>query len=113
MQDLLDRDASFTAAFIASDTLAIGAKAALRDHGMRVPEDIALVGFDDLPFSRFTDPPLTSVRLPIVDLAHQAADMLFQILRGDELKCKQVILDTQLVVRESCGARPTGSVPVY
>ncbi len=88
MQDLLDSDASFTAAFIASDTLAFGAKAALRDHGMRVPGDIALVGFDDLPFSRFTDPPLTSVRLPAVDLAHQAADMLFQNFarRGTEVQ---------------------------
>ena len=55
-------------------------------------------------FSRFTDPPLTSVRLPAVDLARQAADMLFQMLHGDEPERKQLILDTQLMVRESCGA---------
>ena len=110
MQDLLDSGASFSAAFIASDTLAFGAKAALRDHGMRVPRDIALVSFDDIPFSRFTDPPLTTVHLPAVELAHQAAEMLFKILRGEEPAQKQVILETHLVVRDSCGAKLSGGV---
>ena len=105
MQDLISSGVTFTAAFVASDTLAYGAKAALRDQGLRVPQDVALVGFDDLPFSRFTDPPLTTVHLPAVDLAHQAAQMLFTILRGEELEQKQILLDTQLVVRNSCGAK--------
>jgi LacI family transcriptional regulator len=104
MVSLLDSGANFSAVFVASDTLAYGAKAALIERGLRVPQDIALVGFDDLPFSRFTDPPLTSVRLPAVDLAHQAADMLLHLLRGEEPERKQLILDTQLVVRQSCGA---------
>jgi LacI family transcriptional regulator len=111
MQDLLSRGASFTAAFVASDTLAYGAKAALRDHGVQVPQDVALVGFDDLPFSRFTDPPLTTVHLPAVDLAHEAAQMLFTILRGEELVQKQILLDTQLVVRKSCGTKLYNPAP--
>lgn len=105
MCSLLESKVEFSAVFVASDTLAYGAKAALRECGRRIPQDIALVGFDDLPFSRFTDPPLTSVRLPAVDLARQAADMLFQMLHGVEPERKQLILDTQLVVRESCGAK--------
>jgi LacI family transcriptional regulator len=105
MKDLLESDARFSAAFVASDSLAYGAKAAIRERGLAVPRDIALVGFDDLPFSRFTDPPLTTVHLPAVELAHTAAEMLFTILRGNEPEQKQVILRTHLVVRESCGAK--------
>jgi DNA-binding LacI/PurR family transcriptional regulator len=104
MHSLLKSGAEFTAVFIASDTLAYGAKAAIREHGLRIPQDIALVGFDDLPTSRFTDPPLTTVQLPAVSLAHQAAEILFCLLRGEEPERKQVLLDMHLVVRESCGA---------
>ncbi len=108
MRSLIEAGIRFSAAFVASDTLAYGAKAALRDHGLRVPQDIALVGFDDLSFSRYTDPPLTTIHLPAVDLAKQATDMLFQYMRGVEPELKQVILDTQLVVRDSCGAKLSG-----
>ena len=104
MVDLLDRQMAFTAAFVASDTVALGAKAALRERGLKIPEDIALVGFDDLPFARYTDPPLTTVRLPIPDLAHQAGEMLIRILNGDEPEQSQLILDTELVIRGSCGS---------
>lgn len=112
MQDLLFSKVTFTAAFIASDTLAYGAKAAIQDSGKQVPHDIALVGFDDLPFSRFTDPPLTTVHVPAVELAHQASQMLFKILRGEKLEQKQVLLDTQLVVRNSCGIKLFDPTPV-
>ena len=105
MNNLLDSGTKFTAVFVASDILAVGAEAAIREHGLHVPEDIALVGFDNLPFSPFIDPPLTSIHLPAVDLAQQAADMLFTILAGIEPDPKQIILETQLVVRESCGSK--------
>lgn len=104
MSSLLDSGISFTAAFVASDTLAYGAKAAIREHGLRIPRDIALVGMDDLPLSRYTDPPLTTVHLPAVDLASTASEILFQILQEEQPEQRQVILDTHLVVRESCGA---------
>jgi DNA-binding LacI/PurR family transcriptional regulator len=108
MADLLERGISFSAAFVASDTLAYGAKAAIREHGLKIPQDIALVGMDDLPLSRYTDPPLTTVNLPAVDLARRASEILYQLLQQERPEQKQVILDTHLVVRESCGAARLG-----
>jgi LacI family transcriptional regulator len=108
MTDLLESSSKFTAAFVASDTLAYGAMAAIREHGLCIPQDIALVGLDDLPLSRFIDPPLTSVHLPAADLARRASEVLFQILQEEQPEQKQVILDTHLVVRESCGANIIG-----
>ncbi len=104
MSSLLEGGSSFTAAFVASDTLAYGAKAAIRDHGLRIPQDIALVSMDDLPLSRYTDPPLTTMHLPAVDLASKASEILFQILQEEQPEQRQLILDTHLVVRQSCGA---------
>jgi LacI family transcriptional regulator, galactose operon repressor len=104
MISLLESSVEFTAAFIASDLVAYGAIAAIREHGLRIPEDVALVGMDDLPVSRFIDPPLTTVRLPAIELARQAAEILFHLLQGKKPEQKQVILDTNLVVRDSCGA---------
>jgi DNA-binding LacI/PurR family transcriptional regulator len=103
MSDLLDSGAKFDAAFVASDTVALGVKAALRERGLNIPLDVALVGFDDLPFAQYIDPPLTTVHLPIGELARQASEMLIQILKGGQPGCREVILDTHLVVRKSCG----------
>jgi LacI family transcriptional regulator len=110
MNSLLESGARFTAAFIASDEIALGAKAAIRYRGLKVPDDIALVGFDDLPISFYMDPPLTTVHLPALDLARHASEMLIDILKGQPPARKQEILDTYLVVRESCGAVIKGSV---
>jgi DNA-binding LacI/PurR family transcriptional regulator len=70
MRSLL-ADRSFTAAFVASDNVAIGAKAALREAGLRIPENISLVGFDDIPWAQYSDPPLTTIRLPAQRLADE------------------------------------------
>jgi LacI family transcriptional regulator len=104
MCDLLDKGIPFHAAFVASDTVALGAKAALREHGLQIPRDVALVGFDDLPFAQYVDPPMTTVHLPITDLARQASETLIQLLDKEKPDCKGVLLDTHLVVRKSCGA---------
>jgi LacI family transcriptional regulator len=104
MRDLLNSGAHFTAAFVASDTLVLGAKAALMERGLHIPRDIALVGFDDLPFAQYMDPPLTTVHLPAVELARQACHLLICLLQGEQTCCQQIILDSQLVVRKSCGA---------
>ena len=104
MFSLLEAGISFTSAFVASDTVALGAKAAIRDHGLNIPQDIALVGFDDLPFSQYTDPPLTTVHLPVVELAQQGCNMLIQILQNEHHPSQQTILRTKLVIRKSCGA---------
>lgn len=104
MKDLLESQVDFTAVFVASDTVALGAKAAIRDHGMIVPDNIAMVGFDDLPFARYTDPPLTTVCLPVPELARQAGEMLISLLNNEQPGCQRKILDTCLVIRESCGS---------
>jgi DNA-binding LacI/PurR family transcriptional regulator len=104
MQALLDTGVRFTAAFVASDEVLIGAKTALREKGYHVPEDVALVGFDDLPIAYYTDPPLTTVHLPAVELARRASQLLIQMLKGQPIQQRKVILETHLVVRKSCGA---------
>ncbi|OGO34600.1 MAG: hypothetical protein A2W35_06305 [Chloroflexi bacterium RBG_16_57_11] len=104
MKDLLDRGTQFTAAFVASDTLVLGAKAALVERNLRVPQDVALVGFDDLPFAQYMHPPLTTVHLPAVELARQACNLLICMLQGEQNCSQQMILDTRLVIRQSCGA---------
>ena len=104
MSDLLIPETSFTAAFVASDMVAMGAKAAILEHGLRIPDDIALVGFDDLPIAQFAEPPLTTVHLPAVELARLASQMLINILNGETQACENILLDTHLVIRQSCGA---------
>ena len=92
----------FTAVFVASDNVAIGAKAALREAGLRVPEDISMIGFDDIPWAQFSDPPLTTIRLPAQKLARTACVVLMDLLQGKEPPTRQQILDTELVIRKSC-----------
>lgn len=103
MAQLLDLPEPPTAVFVASDTVALGALQAVRRSGRRVPDDVALVGFDDVPLSEFIDPPLTTVRLPAFGLGWGAAEMLHRLITGDEIRVAQLILDTELIVRESSG----------
>lgn len=92
-----------TAIFVASDTVALGALKAIRQHGLRVPQDIALVGFDDVPLSEFVDPPLTTIRLPAFGLGWGAADLLIRLIQGESVLQPAVMLETELVIRKSCG----------
>ncbi len=103
MEELLELSPAPTAVFIASDTVALGALQCLRRHRWRIPDDIALVGFDDIPLVEFIDPPLTTVRLPAHGLGWGAGELLTRLIAGDEIKNPQVILETELIVRESCG----------
>lgn len=92
------------AVFVASDTMAYGALRALRTAGIRVPGEIAVVGFDDLPSSATTDPPLTTMRQPIRRLGAQAVENLIDILNNDPLPPRRTVATAQLVIRKSCGA---------
>lgn len=104
MQDLLALETPPDAVFAASDMMAIGALKAMRAAGLRVPEDIALVGFDDIPLAALVDPPLTTVRQSIGDLGYTAARLLFEELESeDAVSPQRMILPTELVVRSSCG----------
>ncbi|HEX6197205.1 MAG TPA: LacI family DNA-binding transcriptional regulator [Jiangellaceae bacterium] len=100
MRQLLEDDPGLDAVFVASDLMAHGALRALRDAGRRVPDDVAVVGFDDIELARFTDPPLTTVRQPITELGQTIARQLVRRLRGDDVP-PAVILPTELIVRES------------
>jgi LacI family transcriptional regulator len=116
MEQLASLDDPPTAVFVASDTVALGALQALRRRGLRVPDDMALVGFDDIQLSAFIDPPLSTVRLPAYGLGWGAADLLMRLIDGEEIRAPYVLLETELVVRESCGAarlaRPPSPEPV-
>jgi LacI family transcriptional regulator len=94
-----------TAVFAANDAMAIGALSALREAGIRVPEDIAVAGFDDIPMARYMSPPLTSVHVEISALGARAMEtLLAAIAEKNRHQRRQVVLPTTLVVRESCGA---------
>jgi len=105
MEDLLSLTIPVTATFVASDEVAAGALAALHQHKTRVPEDMAIVGFDDIPLASYLNPPLTTVRLPAYELGLQSARMLIDRIESKEMSQSFRLLETALVVRESCGAR--------
>lgn len=104
MNQLLAAGTAPEAIFVASDLVAMGAMLALRRRGMSVPHDIALVGFDDVPLAGYVDPPLTTVRLPTYELGWQTGDLLVGLIRGNPPAEKAILLETELVIRESCGA---------
>jgi LacI family transcriptional regulator len=111
MEQLLKRRPLPDAVFAGNDTIALGAMSVIHQHGLRIPQDIAMVGFDDLPFAPFTVPPLTTVRSPAIEQGRVAAEMLMQLMR-DETPARQTqILEIPLVVRESCGARLAVETP--
>jgi LacI family transcriptional regulator, galactose operon repressor len=105
---LLELERRPTAIFAANDSMAVGALSALSDAGLRVPDDIALGGFDDIPMARYLTPALTSVHVDIGALGARAAARLFEELRSPaERAPTSEILPTTLVIRQSCGARTT------
>ncbi|MGH2544121.1 MAG: LacI family DNA-binding transcriptional regulator, partial [Ardenticatenaceae bacterium] len=93
------------ALFVASDAMAAGALRALRAAGLRVPDDVAVVGFDDTPVATTLEPSLTTIRQPIEQLGFTAASVLINALeRGSEEATPQrIVLPTELIIRESCG----------
>ena len=105
MNELLQLESHPTAVFVASDTVALGALQAIRTRGLRVPDDIAIVGFDDVPLSEFIDPPLTTIRLPAYGLGWGAADLLIRAINRDDINRQSVLLESELIVRQSCGAK--------
>jgi DNA-binding LacI/PurR family transcriptional regulator len=93
-----------TAVFAANDLSADGALSLLRERGLRVPDDIALVGYDDTWYATMTQPTLTSVHMPIYEMGMLAAQMLIALVEGREVPDRQPVLPVSLTVRESCGA---------
>src|SRR5712691_6131898 len=103
MATLLAADTKLDAVFVANDMMAFGAMRALRTSGRRVPDDVAVVGFDDIPASAMTHPPLSTVRQPLYEMGRTAASMVMAAVRGESIT-KRIELPTSLVIRESsCG----------
>jgi DNA-binding LacI/PurR family transcriptional regulator len=98
---LLDRRPNLDAVFVASDLMAAGALRALRRYGRRVPDDVAVIGFEDSPLARHTDPKLTTVRQPIEEMGKRLATELLALIARDGEDPSHVVLDTTLVIRES------------
>ncbi|HSD50327.1 MAG TPA: LacI family DNA-binding transcriptional regulator [Candidatus Methylomirabilis sp.] len=102
MRRLLSLPEPPTAVFAASDVLAMGALAAAREHGARVPEDVSVIGFDDIDFAAYCNPPLTTVRVPAYEMGQLAVRVLISLIRGRETTPRRYLLDTDLIVRGSC-----------
>ncbi|MFN2636791.1 MAG: LacI family DNA-binding transcriptional regulator [Gemmatimonadaceae bacterium] len=109
--DLLSKERP-TAIFAANDSMAIGALSALRESGLRVPEDMAVAGFDDIPLARYMDPPLSSVHVPICELGARAVELLLNgVAHKNDHARKRERISTNLVIRRSCGAQPAERPP--
>src|SRR5690348_7155457 len=101
MRTLLADDPALDAVFVASDMMAHGALIALKEAGRRVPSDVAVIGFDDFEISRYSDPPLTTVRQPIADIGRTLARLILAMIDGEPDVPSAVVLPTELVVRSS------------
>jgi LacI family transcriptional regulator len=108
--ELLDLADPPSAIFAGSDQQAFGLYEAARQRGLRVPQDLSVVGFDDLPVARWVSPPLTTVRQPLAEMGRAAAQMLDDVIDGVPLRTNRVELSTELIVRESTAQPgPAGS----
>jgi LacI family transcriptional regulator len=109
---LLRLDPPPTAIFASSDQMAFGVYEAVRRRGLRVPDDVSVLGFDDLPESRWASPPLTTVRQPLTEMGGLAARTVLRLAQGEGIDSPRVELATDLVIRDSCaeltGTRPNG-----
>ncbi len=101
MRELLNRVPDLDAVFAASDLMAVGALHALRASGRKIPDDVAVVGFDDSPISRLTDPKLTSVRQPMEEIGRSLARLLLTQLQNPGKRPASLIVPTELVARDS------------
>ncbi|MBW6474123.1 MAG: LacI family transcriptional regulator [Anaerolineaceae bacterium] len=93
------------AIFVASDQMARGAIRGLADLGLRVPEDVGIIGFDDLSPAVSANPMLTTIHQPVREFGYKAVEMLLEKLENEDAQAQQVIMDVELIIRDSCGAK--------
>jgi LacI family transcriptional regulator len=105
---LLRMDPRPTALFVANIRAAMGAMAAARGLGLRVPKDVSIVGFHDVELAEYVDPPLSTVRMPLAEMGREAADALFRLIEGNSAEDIVVSKPPELVVRGSSGPPPSG-----
>ena len=97
-----------TAVFAANDQMALGVYEALRRRGLRVPDDISVVGFDDLPQAQWSSPPLTTVHQPLTEMGRLATRTVLRLVQGEPVESPRLELATRLVVRDSTAPPPGG-----
>ncbi|VAW03542.1 Transcriptional regulator of maltose utilization, LacI family [hydrothermal vent metagenome] len=100
--ELLKSKLQFDAIFGASDLIAIGAIKALQENGLRIPEDVAVIGFDNIPTASFTNPPLTTVQQDTMLAGELLVENLLKLIRGEEVD--SILMPAKLIIRDSCGA---------
>ena len=99
------------AVFVASDLMAVGAMRYVQEAGLSVPDDIAFVGFDDVPIASLTKNQLTTIRQPIRQFGIKAVELLIDLIENGSNPVRRVLLETNLIIRESCGAKKLGKKP--
>jgi LacI family repressor for deo operon, udp, cdd, tsx, nupC, and nupG len=107
IQQLLELPTPPSAVFCHNDMMAIGAIQEAKRLGLRVPQDLSVVGFDDIKFAQYCDPPLTTVAQPKYEIGRQAMLMMLEVLRGNDVHAGSRLLETKLVIRESVAAPRT------
>ena len=98
-----------TAIFCFSDEMAVGALQAVRQTGLSCPRDISVMGFDDIRFARFLEPPLTTVSQPCADIGRQTVGLLLGLIAGEQTNPTNMVLAHNLIVRASTGPAPTAA----
>jgi LacI family transcriptional regulator len=99
---LLDLADPPTAIFAANDLSAMGVCEAIRSRGLHIPEDMSVIGFDDIPEARLMHPPLTTVRQPLIDMGRLATRMLLEHIQNPNQPASRIVLPTELIIRSSC-----------
>jgi LacI family transcriptional regulator len=108
-KQLLARNKPFTALFAYNDMSAIGAIRALREEGLRVPQDVSVIGFDDIPGAAFYTPSLTTVQQPLHRMGDVAAQVLLERIEGKKEYPSDIAIEPELIVRESTAKAPGAS----
>lgn len=105
VQHLIQERILPSAIFAAGDMYAVGAMKALREHNLRVPQDVAIVGYNNIDVADYTQPALTSVSTPIEELGRQSAELLLRLINNHPIVDKKIVLPSELIIRESCGCQ--------
>jgi DNA-binding LacI/PurR family transcriptional regulator len=105
-RELLESDDRPTALFVANNSMTLGALNSIHEKGLKIPDEITIVGFDDLPWAQSLDPPLTVVEQPAYELGKTAADLLIKRINDPERPVTSITLNTNLIVRKSSGIEP-------
>lgn len=105
MTKLLALEHPPTAVFSANDEMATGVIKAAKDYGLSVPEDLAVVGFDNIKLSAIYDPGITTIAQPMFEMGKKAMELLLEQINGVEMTKRQYVLENELIIRDSCGAK--------